>query len=157
MRVGIDVKRRVLGVTALLAYIISIYIVVSEVQSPTNIRIEVQEGLNVYVEEVNHLYTIYDVAIIIAFTAVATASGIYLFLQLTRRELRHRMENLSLNERRIYEIIASMEGVALQSEIVDKSGLSKSMVSIILDKLEARGLIERRRKGLFNIVMIKNI
>ncbi|HDD64150.1 MAG: hypothetical protein DRJ32_02495 [Thermoprotei archaeon] len=155
MRVGIELRRRLLGVTALLAYIISIYIVVSEVQSPTNIRIEVQEGLNVYVEEVNHLYTIYDVVMIIVFTAVATASGIYLFLQLTRRELRHRMENLSLNERRIYEIIASMGGVALQSEIVDKSGLSKSMVSIILDKLEARGLIERRRKGLFNVIILK--
>ncbi len=155
MRVGIELRRRLLGVTALLAYIISIYIVVSEVQSPINIRIEVQEGLNVYVEEVNHLYTIYDVVMIIVFTAVATASGIYLFLQLTRRELRHRMENLSLNERRIYEIIASMGGVALQSEIVDKSGLSKSMVSIILDKLEARGLIERRRKGLFNVIILK--
>jgi len=62
---------------------------------------------------------------------------------------------LNKSEKKIYDIIVKMGGIAFQSEIVRKSGLSRSTVSIILDKLEARGILIKRRKGMYNIVVLR--
>jgi len=45
--------------------------------------------------------------------------------------------------------------VLFQSEIVERSGLPKSTVSLTLDKLEAKGIVERRRSGMSNVVILK--
>jgi hypothetical protein len=52
--------------------------------------------------------------------------------------------------------IAQSDGVMLQSDIVEKSGMQKVKVSRVLDKMEARGIIERRRRGMSNVVMLRN-
>jgi uncharacterized membrane protein len=38
---------------------------------------------------------------------------------------------------------------------VDKSGYSKSKVSLVLDRLEARRILERRRRGMSNVIVLK--
>jgi len=43
-----------------------------------------------------------------------------------------------------------------QSELVDENGYTKVKVTRILDKLEGRGLIERRRRGMTNVVILKH-
>ena len=43
----------------------------------------------------------------------------------------------------------------MQSELVEKSGLSKASVSGILDKLEGKGLIIRQRYGMGDIVLLR--
>jgi len=53
---------------------------------------------------------------------------------------------LNKSEKKIYDIIVKMGDITFQSEIVRKSGLSRSTVSIILDKLEARGILIKRKK-----------
>jgi hypothetical protein len=58
-------------------------------------------------------------------------------------------------EKTIYELIASADGVMFQSDIVEKSGVNKVKVSRVLDGLEARGLVERRRRGMSNVIMLK--
>ena len=47
------------------------------------------------------------------------------------------------------------QGAVFQGELVEKMGYSKVKVSRILDKLEGQNLIERRRRGLANMVLIK--
>ena len=63
--------------------------------------------------------------------------------------------SLSPNGRKVLSLLMSEGGVAFRSEIVEGLGLPKSTVSVILDKLEARGIVERRR-GISNIVIVKN-
>jgi uncharacterized membrane protein len=46
-------------------------------------------------------------------------------------------------------------GTAFQSEVVEKTGWSKVKVTRTLDKLESRRLLERRRRGLTNIIVLK--
>ncbi len=41
-----------------------------------------------------------------------------------------------------------------QADIVDKTGFAKVKVTRILDKLEGRGIIERKRRGLNNLVVL---
>lgn len=62
---------------------------------------------------------------------------------------------LSQEEKRLYSLIEGEEGAIFQAELVEKSGYSKVKVSRILDKLEGKGLIERKRRGMTNMVIIK--
>ena len=59
------------------------------------------------------------------------------------------------DEKKAYEIVVASEGAIFQAELVEKMGYTKVKVSRILDKLEGKGLIERRRRGLTNIVLIR--
>jgi len=56
--------------------------------------------------------------------------------------------------RKIFDII-TQDGAILQGELVTKSGMDKVKVSRILDKLEMQGLVERRRHGMSNLVVLK--
>jgi|SRR3989338_3095827 len=64
-------------------------------------------------------------------------------------------KGLQDDEKKAYEIVAASEGVIFQGELVEKMGYTKVKASRILDKLEGKGLIERRRRGLTNIVLIR--
>ncbi len=59
------------------------------------------------------------------------------------------------DEKKAYELIAASQGAIFQSELVEKMGYPKVKITRILDKLEGQGLIERRRRGLANMVLIK--
>ena len=59
------------------------------------------------------------------------------------------------DEKKAYEMIMASQGAIFQSELVEKMGYSKVRVSRILDKMEGQDLIERRRRGLANMVLIK--
>lgn len=64
--------------------------------------------------------------------------------------------NLDNEEKKIYDLIKTADGSIFQSELVDKTGFSKVRVTRILDKLEGRKIIERKRRGMTNIVILKN-
>jgi uncharacterized membrane protein len=64
-------------------------------------------------------------------------------------------KELTDEERFIVDKLLESEGSMLQSEIVEKTNYSKVKVTRILDKLEAKGLIERKRRGVTNLVVLK--
>ena len=45
--------------------------------------------------------------------------------------------------------------VIFQADIIEQTGFGKAKMSRILDKLENRGLIERKRRGMTNVVVLK--
>ena len=59
------------------------------------------------------------------------------------------------DERMLVQIVADEGGTIFQSQLVEMSGFSKSKVSLVLDRLEARGILERRRHGMSNAVVLK--
>lgn len=65
------------------------------------------------------------------------------------------VKSLKGDEKKAYELIMESQGAVFQSELVEKMGCSKVKVSRILDKLEGKNLIERRRCGLANMVLMK--
>ena len=98
-------------------------------------------------------------------SAILALVGVYLILSDLRTDKiksesadnwRKIISSLNGEEKRIYELLASSEGVMFQSDVVEKSGLPKVKVSRILDKLEAKNLLERRRRGMSNAVILKN-
>ena len=74
-------------------------------------------------------------------------------------ERKRRWENvlptLKEDQQLIYQTILDADGMIPQSDIVEKTGLSKSNVSRSLDMLESMGFIEKRRRGMGNLILLK--
>ena len=62
---------------------------------------------------------------------------------------------LDKEEKLLIKIIEGANGTIFQSDLVDKSNFSKVKVSRILDRLENKNLIERKRRGMTNVVVLR--
>jgi uncharacterized membrane protein len=58
------------------------------------------------------------------------------------------------DERELLRVIVEEGGSMFQSDLVERSGFSKGKVSLILDRLEARGVIRRARSGMTNLITL---
>jgi uncharacterized membrane protein len=75
-------------------------------------------------------------------------------LQVRRQEWATISERLTSNEELVYQTVLEANGVLPQSEIVDQTDLSKATVSRTLDSLEVKDLVERKRRGMGNTVLL---
>ena len=62
---------------------------------------------------------------------------------------------LDKEEKVLVKSLEESEGTMFQSDLVEKSGFDKVKVTRILDRLEGKQIIERKRRGLTNIVILK--
>ena len=109
-----------------------------------------------------HEFPIESVVIsLISFALVSI--GVYLYLlfgEVTPKEVQKKkdyskvIENLQGDERKVLEILLERKGI-YQSELKEITGFSKVKITRILDKLESRDVIERRRRGLTNFIILK--
>jgi uncharacterized membrane protein len=75
--------------------------------------------------------------------------------KLTRENYQKVMSGLEKDEKKVLSAVVDAKGSVMQSELVDKIGMTKVKVTRILDRLEGRGLIERKRRGMTNVVILK--
>ena len=61
------------------------------------------------------------------------------------------------DDRKIIELIINSGGEIYQAKLIEKTDFSRAKVTRVLDKLENKGLIERRRDGMSNIVSFKKL
>lgn len=64
------------------------------------------------------------------------------------------VSEFSPDERRVLELLIK-EKALLQADLTEQIGFAKVKVTRILDKLESRGLVERKRRGMNNLVVLK--
>lgn len=62
---------------------------------------------------------------------------------------------LDNEEKILMKIVSDSQGSIFQSDLVEKSRFDKVKVSRILDRLEGKQIIERKRRGMTNIVVLK--
>lgn len=58
-------------------------------------------------------------------------------------------------EKKVLDIVKNNKTI-FQAELIEKTNFGKAKVSRILDKLENRGFVERKRRGMTNIVVLKD-
>jgi uncharacterized membrane protein len=75
--------------------------------------------------------------------------------EVTKENYKKVMDELSDDEKLVLEKIIEAEGTMFQSDLVEKSGFTKVKVTRILDKLEGKAVIERKRRGMTNVVILK--
>ena len=91
---------------------------------------------------------------------VAGLGGIGAYLIFSKEEKiiekkEYDLSGLDEDEKKVFHLIKENEQGVYQSKIVEELNLSKVKVTRILDKLEQRELIERKRRGMTNIVILK--
>lgn len=62
---------------------------------------------------------------------------------------------LEPDEKKIVEILQEEQGSAFQSDVIKRLGYTKVKVSRILDRMEQKGLVERKRRGMANLVVLR--
>lgn len=65
------------------------------------------------------------------------------------------LEGLDNDEKIIMNLLLENKGNMFQSDIIQKTKLNKVKITRILDSLESQNLIERKRRGMTNIVVLK--
>ncbi len=71
-----------------------------------------------------------------------------------KKQYEDELEYLREDERKVFKILLDKKGI-YQSELKELTGFSKVKITRILDKLESKDLIERRRRGLTNFIILK--
>ena len=62
---------------------------------------------------------------------------------------------LDKEEKPIIKALEKAQGTMFQSDLVEKTGFDKVKVTRILDRLEGKQIIERKRRGMTNVVVLK--
>src|SRR3989344_7484472 len=57
-------------------------------------------------------------------------------------------------EKRVYALVRE-SGAIFQADLIEKTEFSKARMTRIVDKLEGSGLVERKRRGMTNVVVLK--
>ena len=76
--------------------------------------------------------------------------------EVTKENYKSVLAKLEGNEKKVLEQIIEAKGSIMQSVLVDKAGLSKVKVTRVLDRLEGKEIIERKRRGMTNVVILKH-
>ena len=168
--VGGQIRGKILFAAAV--FIASVLVLALKLLNPTPVQILV-EGNTAITTQVPGLFTYADVLVIAVALVLMSVSGTYILLHdstthapatpasagdVILEERRQRWEGVAKtlkdDEQTLFKAIID-EGIVHQSELVEKTGLPKSNVSRALYGLESRGLIERRRRGMGNVVLLK--
>jgi len=57
-------------------------------------------------------------------------------------------------EKEVYNLVKE-SGAIFQADLIEKTGFSKARMTRIIDKLEGHGLVDRKRRGMTNVVVLK--
>ncbi len=76
-------------------------------------------------------------------------------VKVKEKRKRPSVKDLSAKEKKALDLIEKEEGAMFQSELKEKLDIGKVGMTRLLDKLEAKQFLERKRRGMNNIVVLK--
>ena len=105
----------------------------------------------------------------LAIVGVIVAIGLYIMFAKPKIEIKEKiiikkikekkkkldLEGLDKDEKRVVDILQEENGAIFQSTLMEKLSVGKVGMTRLLDKLEAKQIIERKRRGMNNIVVLK--
>ena len=153
-------------ILAIFGLIVSTFAVFVKIMTPTNVQFII-DGSVIKFKNIPEIYDSSDMIVIGISCFVMGSSLVYLWFvgknepvragtSSLRRSWDELLERLSNpDEQKIVRLIVEEGGTIFQSQLVNKSGYSKSKVSLVLDRLEARKILERRRRGMSNVIVLK--
>lgn len=65
------------------------------------------------------------------------------------------LEGLSREEREVIKLLQQENNAVFQASLMEKLNIGKVKATRLLDKLEAKQLIERKRRGMNNIIVLR--
>jgi hypothetical protein len=148
---------------ALVGVLTSTFVLFMKVIQPTILQVVV-DGDVIESKVLPTVYTLTDVAFVTISSMAIVVCLVYLFQSnksIIPIESGQEHWNITFqklvdpDEQVLYKIVMDEKGSIFQGELVDRSGFSKSKVSLILDRLEAQHILERKRYGMSNLVQLR--
>ncbi|HOW36898.1 MAG TPA: MarR family transcriptional regulator [Candidatus Pacearchaeota archaeon] len=65
------------------------------------------------------------------------------------------LKGLDKTEQEVVKILQAENGAIFQKDLMERLGIGKVGITRLIDKLEAKQLVERKRRGMNNIVVLK--
>ena len=104
---------------------------------------------------------------LIGFLFVAIVLGIGLFIMFSRpeekiiikktkqRKKKLNLKDLDKDEKKVVNLLLNEGKAMFQSDLMEKMNIGKVKTKRLLDKLESKQILERKRRGMNNIVVLK--
>ena len=157
-------------VIAAVLLLLSIFIIGFRLLHKEPLGFIIQNGNVIPIENTNY-FTINDILIVIIFSWIGGMAALYLLLSKTEASLPQQKAQegsakdkygyisnlLKPDEKNIFNIILHKNGEILQKDLVNEAQMSIVRVSRILDRLEKKNLVEKKRYGATNKIVVKNI
>jgi uncharacterized membrane protein len=67
----------------------------------------------------------------------------------------HDTSQFDKDEHIVYTLLVDYQGSMYQSDLIKSTGFSKVKITRILDKMESKKIIERKRRGMTNIIVLQ--
>jgi len=98
-----------------------------------------------------------------AIILVIVLIGLFLIFSKEEKEIIYKKEkkkkidlnNLDKTEKQVVRLLQAENNAMFQSSLMEKLGIGKVGITRLLDKLEAKQIIERKRRGMNNIVVLR--
>lgn len=69
-------------------------------------------------------------------------------------ERKYDLSDLKPEEKKVFELIKENKTI-FQADLIEKTEFGKAKMTRIIDRLEGRGMVERKRRGMTNVVVLK--
>ena len=94
------------------------------------------------------------IAIIVVVLGLGAGISMILPKKVSQPTIKIDTSKLDGEEKNVYLILKKNNGI-YQSDLIKETGFSKVKITRVLDKLESKGVIERRRRGMTNAIFLK--
>lgn len=64
------------------------------------------------------------------------------------------LSELNAEEKKVFEEIKESKAI-FQADLIEKTGIGKVKMTRIIDRLEGKGFVERKRRGMTNVVVLR--
>lgn len=71
-----------------------------------------------------------------------------------KKEINYDLSSLKPEEKQVFKLIQENKTI-FQADLIEKTGFGKAKITRILDRLEGHNFIERKRRGMTNVVVLK--
>jgi len=95
------------------------------------------------------------VSFVISFLILGSGLLLFFLPFKKKEELKIDVSKLDEDEHKIYDLLKLHDGSMYQSDLIKETEYSKVKITRILDKLEGKKVIDRKRRGMTNIIILK--
>jgi len=152
----------ILGIAALVTFVIFLFKSASEQITKASCSMEVALcPMNKTINQQTYLaLAIVGILVVIGLVLIFSKPHERLVIKKIKEKIETKRKpinyaHLDKEEKVVVKAIELAEGTIFQSDLVEKSGFDKVKVTRILDRLEGKQIIERKRRGMTNVVILK--
>lgn len=149
----------IVGISIFIGVIISLFnSALKKIVADTCIHVETCQMYDTLAVQTNLSLTIAGLVFFIGVFLIFSKESERVIIKKVKEKIREKkidLKGLDSDEKKAVEILKRDGGKSLQKNLMEEIGVGKVKITRLMDKLEAKQIIERKRKGMNNIIVLK--